>query len=115
MYCSLSCKNSNSKPAAPEIQSINEIKETKTTPKKPIIDRKQLLAKIGNRIHKRKQQLTSCPKKKARNDNWDELQFEENCFSEQLVKEPSPINSVHDNNIQVIDDEDWDSSFDLEV
>lgn len=87
-------------------EPIVEVEEITNPPPKPVIDRKQLLAKLENRINKRKQLLTStCPEKIARNDDWDELQFE-NSYSEPPVDESPPPSLIDTNkNESPVDDE----------
>lgn len=90
LYCSKTCKRLNSNTVVkPEKAVVEELKNPPTKP--PIIDRKKLLAKLENRINKRKQMLTSNhPRKIARNDNWEELEEFENSSNEQPKIEFKP-------------------------
>lgn len=95
LYCSLLCKKLDSKDVATE-KPIKKPMEILKPSKTPTIDRKELLAKLGNRIHKRKQSLTSSnSEKKLRNDDWDEFEQSENSRTElQSDENQSSLNSV---------------------
>ncbi|XP_050435903.1 uncharacterized protein LOC126842792 [Adelges cooleyi] len=120
LYCSLACKQMDSKGVVAIEEPINEPEEVSIpiAPKKPIIDRQQLLAKLGNRIHKRKQQLTApCPDKKGLNDSWDEPLFDSSGSIPPNDGLSSPLNSPptetchemnNDEEDDVYDDEDDD-------
>lgn len=118
MYCSLMCKKLCAKQLGPEDKSNIELDEIKNpTGKIPFIDRKQLLVKLGNRIHKRKQMLSfSCPEKMSRNYDWDELDQFENSYGESPIDEKqSSQNSPHNLEKEVENDDiDDDNENDAE-
>lgn len=63
MYCSLGCKNLDTKLKLATKKPANEQPQEDTNKlKKPVIDRKMLLAKLRSRINKRKQSLPSSQK-----------------------------------------------------
>ncbi|VVC36175.1 Hypothetical protein CINCED_3A008865 [Cinara cedri] len=101
LYCSETCKRLNSKLNVDHEEPIIDVQEITNSSKKPKIDRKKLLAKLENRINKRKQMLTSTrPEKMARNDDWDELdQIENSCNDQPKIKKKTFSSSSCQNNI----------------
>lgn len=116
LYCSMACKHLDIKQTVTEEEHF--INETSNQSDKAIVDRKNLLTKLENRINKRKQKLkTSCPDDMVKeNDDWNEQLI--NFFhkpskeeSQPPLKSLLPINSP-----EVIDDDDDDDDdnyFDL--
>lgn len=89
----------DSKPVGTGNKSEEQTKED--TPKKPVIDRKKLLEKLKNRIHKRKQSLPSChPEKVTRKVHCDKSKkIEIPCTKpsinvQSVIEKPSPV-SLH--------------------
>lgn len=127
LYCSVACKKLNSKqmvdtePIRQEktepIVDLIQHEEIINVPKRPVIDRKQLLAKLENRINKRKQLLTSSRSEKmARNNDWDELeQFENSCNEPPSMDEIQSLNSPCRVTTPELDEENGDIIFDLKV
>lgn len=100
LYCSRTCKRLNSNIIVKDEKPV--VEELKNPPAKPpIIDRKKLLAKLENRINKRKQMLTTaCPEKIARTEDWDDLeQFENSCNEQPTIELNSPTHSFGQTNI----------------
>lgn len=96
LYCSLMCKKLDLKDIVTTEEPITKSKEI-TNSKKPIIDRKQLLEKLENRIHKRKQSLTSSNSgKKFRNYSWNELEQLENSRPDLPLDENQSLNIPYD-------------------
>ncbi|XP_029345307.1 uncharacterized protein LOC100164434 isoform X2 [Acyrthosiphon pisum] len=116
LYCSLACKNLDIKKTVTEEEHF--INETSNLSDKTIVDRKNLLTKLENRINKRKQKLkTSCPEDIVKeNDDWNEQLIN---FFDKPSKEESqpPLKSLLPiNSPEVIDDDDDDDDdnyFDL--
>lgn len=145
LYCSFTCKRLNSKviteqecnkakepnrnkePSRDEEPNRDEklinignikSKESLKPQKKPLIDRKQLLARLEKRINKRKQLLTSSHSEKmARNNDWDELDQFENFRAEppSMDESHSSLNSPCRITTPEADDDNEDIIFDLKV
>lgn len=119
LYCSLACKNLDIKKTVAEEEHF--INETINLSDKTVVDRKNLLTKLENRINKRKQKLkTSCPEDMVKEN--DDLNEQLTHFFDKPSKEESqpPLKSLQPiNSPEVIDDDDDDDDddnyFDLKV
>jgi len=90
MYCSLVCKKLNGKLMAATAKPVvvQQPQEDTDLHKKPVIDRKMLLAKLKSRINKRKQSLPSFHTEQvAQNGDLGEVKKPD----EEIFKKPPPI------------------------
>jgi len=114
LYCSLVCKSLDSKQISEKKSSNNRKKYTKPLDKKSIIDRKLLLAKLENRINKRKQRLSPpCRRKIPRNDDSNEIEQFENLRDESLIDHKQiSQNSSHKLSSRGVEEDDNDDDDD---
>ncbi|XP_022164017.1 uncharacterized protein LOC111029358 isoform X2 [Myzus persicae] len=112
LYCSFTCKNLDLKQTETATEEEHFVDESSNVSKNTTVDRKHLLTKLENRIHKRKQLLTnSCPAEIITENDDFNTQLK-NFFNKPSEDENQSLNSSLPMSCPIVIDDDDDDDED---